>query len=608
MSNRPHKTRNSSRHTLGLALALGAASPAAWAQTPTDNQNAALLAFKREQVALLETELAARGGYAPRELTDAITQTRNRATEIETSVGDAANTRFNLHERAYFAPDGSAQPFWVALPNNYTPRRKWPLIVYLHGYSTDISKINPWFPPAEMLDAARQRGFLMAIPYGRRNSDFVQWGEDDTLRVKTETMAHYSIDSARVFLAGASMGGYGAYAIGLHDPGQWAAVAPICGRTDFYLWFNLKRDAVPAWKRALYDADDPRFLARNASSTPFFTQHGSLDMTVPVEHSRRFAADAKALKLPFFYREQSDGDHWFDFQGKAVEWAFNWFQMLPSKTPPKQIDMVAVDLREARNSWARIEAFEKYGEAARLKVQLSLESITVEAQNVTRFVLEPPSGLLRPGRLVTLMVNGVESSKLYDPLLPIAWEKTGAAVEKSPQHCGPFKNAFRDPFLLVYGDENDQKAAQHFAREWSDNADGNAPLKAATEIADADKKSFNLILFGTRDSNPLLAEIADNLPLELTAKGYRRGDKNVDVAEREKLGLRLVWKSPWSKERLVAVCSGLWWGEKLPVNHKLDLIPDYLLYNDKTDADDTNHPLEAGFFDGNWKLEETDKQ
>jgi predicted peptidase len=128
---------------------------------------------------------------------------------------------------------------------------------------------------------------------------FVQWGQDDVLRVKGETMTHYPIDPGSRFLAGASMGGYGAYAVGLHDPGQWTAVAPICGRTDFYLWFKLKREEVPAWKRALYDADDPRFLARNMGSTPFYTQHGSLDMTVPVEHSRLFAADAKALKLPF---------------------------------------------------------------------------------------------------------------------------------------------------------------------------------------------------------------------------------------------------------------------------------------------------------------------
>jgi hypothetical protein len=272
--------------------------------------------------------------------------------------------------------------------------------------------------------------------------------------------------------------------------------------------------------------------------------------------------------------------------------------VVPSKSVAKQIDMVAVDLREARNSWARIEAFEKYGDAARLKVQLESKSIKVEAQNVARFVLEPPSGLLRPGRLVTLTVNGVEASKLHDPLLPITWEKEGAKLEKSPQRCGPFKNILRDSFLLVYGDETDQKAAQRFAKEWKDNADGNAPIKASAEVTEGDKSQFNLIFFGTRDSNPLLAEVADALPLELTAKGYRSGDKEV---EGQNLGLRMVWKSPWSKNRLIGVCSGLWWGEKLPVNHKWDLIPDYLIYNGTLETDDTNQALEAGFFDGSWK-------
>ncbi|HEX8463375.1 MAG TPA: alpha/beta hydrolase-fold protein [Abditibacterium sp.] len=559
------------------------------------------MAFKREQIALIEAEVPL--ALDPQPYLDALEKAQKVADQIERARGDASNTPFNFHERAYFAPDGSAQPFWIALPKSYSARRKYPLIVFLHGYSPAISKINAPIPAAEILEAARARGFIVAMPYGRRNSDFVQWGQDDVLRVKSEMLRLYSVDAARVFLAGTSMGGYGAYAVGLHDPGQWNALAPISARSDFYEWFKTRRDQLPAWKRLLFDADDPRFLARNARQTPIFTQHGALDIVVPVEHSRFFAADAKKLNLPFRYLEQAKGDHNYAFQHDAIIRTFDWFKSRPAKSASSRVELVAADLREAKNGWAQIEAFENYNRSATLSAQISDGKITVSAANVARFTLEPPSRLLKPGRLYSLVVNGVEAPKLFDPLQSIQWQKEGAKTEKSPTRTGPFKNALRDPFLLVYGDDRDQKAAQRFALEWRDSADGTAQLKAASEVSDADKAAFNLILFGTRASNPLIGEIADRLPLELTPQGYRVGEKSIAG---EGFGLRMVWKSPWSAQRLIGVCSGIWWGEKLPVNHKWDLIPDYILFNSKTEADDTNTPLEAGFFDGNWELKSAD--
>ena len=45
------------------------------------------------------------------------------------------------------------------------------------------------------------------------------------------------------------------------------------------------------------------------------------------------------------------------------------------------------------------------------------------------------------------------------------------------------------------------------------------PIKADKEVTEADRKSYNLVLFGTRQSNTILAQIADKLPVELTPDG-----------------------------------------------------------------------------------------
>ena len=572
---------------------------------PLDARNASLLALKREQIALWQTEIERAGRYAPYSWKEALKQEQARAEQIRRTEGDAASIPFNLfQERAYFARnDGSPQPYYVALPNGYTPAKKYPLVVFLHGYSTDVSKINPWLLPPELLRDAQKRGYIVAMPYGRRNSDFVQWGQDDVLRVRAECVRLFSVDENRVFLLGISMGGFGAYAAGLHSIDKWAAIAAISGRTDFYLWFDIKREELPPWKRILFDADDPRTLELNARNTPILVQHGALDGTVPVEHSRLLAADARKLGLPLRYDEDAYGSHFGDFQIEALERAFAWFDTRSMLAPPRALTVVAGDLREASVRWARIEAFVDYAQIARLDAHLMTDKIVVKTTNVARFSLNLPPAIAPVLATIQLEVDGTIVGQVA-PNAPIVWNAPDAKLGKSPTVTGPFKSLMRDPFVLVYGDAADERAARTFAARWQLFADGDARIKSATDVTSDDKTNFNLILFGTRQTNPLLAQIADDLPIELTPDGYRIDDKTVAA---QYAGLRMVYASPWNAARLIGVCSGENWGAGLPPNHVWDLIPDFIVYDYRTETDGTNRPIEAGFFDGDWQLPSAEK-
>ena len=239
-----------------------------------------------------------------------------------------------MGEHAYIASnDGSVQPYWVFVPRDYSPQKKYGLAVYLHGYGPDISKVNPWFPNENAVAQAHANGLLLALPYGRRNTDFVDTGEDDVLAVREDVLKKYSVDSDRTFLTGPSMGGFGAWVIGLHRPDLWAGVAPMAARTDFYLWFKLAREQVPAWKRIGYDADDPRTLAANATGLPVFFQHGAQDAIVNVENSRRMARDLKALGIAHSYREIHQSDHYIYFYDNSYDQAFTWMRSLKRPSP-----------------------------------------------------------------------------------------------------------------------------------------------------------------------------------------------------------------------------------------------------------------------------------
>lgn len=647
-------------------------------QAPADPQNLALFRFKLERSRLLLGILERDEAVSPTVAQRALAADVARASAISHALGDAvAPTNSQMHERAYLAADGSAQPYWVFLPKDYSAQRAYPLVVFLHGYDPYISKVDPWIPGEQTWSLATNRGFILAIPYGRRNSDFVNIGEDDTMTVTNNVRAQYHVDPARVYLAGASMGGYGAYAIGLHQPDQWAAVTVMSGRTDFYLWFKLNRDEVPVWKRLQYDADDPRHLKLNALQLPFYIQHGALDVIVDPEHSRRFNADLQALGYAVRYREIADSDHYLYWQDQPYESAFDWLSRLRHVGPPRHVIYTTGSLHDHLAYWVDIEALTDYSRLAQIDAQVQPGNvITVKANNIHRFRLTPPASILEPQRPITLKVNGVLSPDKFDPTKPVEWrdgtpEPTPATLLKSPAVCGPIKNCYRAAFLLVYGtlqkgvltnapanlpaapnaplspnpfppdapalpDANeqvppplnlgsanplaanvtgatadsipftgnpDEDNARRFAREWDRYADGTLPLKADTEVTEADRKNYNLVLFGTRQSNSILAQIADGLPVELTPTGYRLGTKQYPMPGATNLGAQLCYPSPFAAQRMIVVQSGVFWGSALPINHKFDLLPDYIVYDGTFDpTDSTNHTLAAGYFNGSWQL------
>lgn len=589
---------------------------------PADGRNTALWRFKIEQARLLLDERYAPGAFASPFADDSrLIATLDAIDKIGAQTGEATVMPLDATwERAYIAADGSPQPYWIYLPENYDAGHKYPLVVVLHGYDPDITKANPWLPGALPMRAGTDRGFIVAVPYGRRNTDFLGVGEDDTLAVRSEMLKHYSIDEDRVFLLGASMGGYGVWAVGLKTPHLWAGLSAMAARSDTWRWLKLDPHEVAPWKLPLYQADDPRFLERNALNVPVFFQHGGADPIVPTEHSRLIYEDWKRLGYAARYREIPDGDHYIYWQASSYDMAFEWMQPLRRRKAPSRVIYTTASLNNNRSYWARIEAFENYALPATVDASVKGREITVSARNIARLVLNLPPFLAREN--MALRVNE-GAPKTVDGRQSIVWTSaavsaapsaapapagpTFAGARKSPARTGTIRDAYRGPLLLVYGNEADEAAAKRFAEEWRVYADGILPLKQAREVTVADKAGFNLVLFGTRETNETLAEISalagDKLPLEKTGSGYRIGTRDKEVENPEEIGVIFCYPSPYDARREIVVHSGAAWGAALPVNHKFDLQPDYMVFTGEIEPQDhTNRALEAGFFDNAWQL------
>ncbi|MBM4019582.1 MAG: hypothetical protein FJ288_14895 [Planctomycetes bacterium] len=199
--------------------------------------------------------------------------------------------------------DGTERIYQVWVPLSYTPDKKWPVILFLHGKGesgTDGEKILVQGLPKEIKKRAGKFDFIVAIPQCAsgaaprepakeaakdapkgaalpfRRTGWVGPDEEFALKSLQAAMRDYACDPQRVYLTGLSMGGFGTWSLAAKYPAMFAAIAPICGGGD------------PASAAAI-------------APLPAWVWHGAADNVVPPEMSRRMvealkAAGAKEVK------------------------------------------------------------------------------------------------------------------------------------------------------------------------------------------------------------------------------------------------------------------------------------------------------------------------
>ncbi len=143
--------------------------------------------------------------------------------------------------------------YFVQLPPEYDPTRRYPCIVTLHGASsTPLSQIDwwagTWNPDKRLREGqATRHGYIVIAPCWaaehQAQYDYSIRAHAVVLGSLRDACRRLSIDTDRVFLTGHSMGGDAAWDIGLAHPDLWAGVLPIAAMADKYVsryWKNAK--------------------------------------------------------------------------------------------------------------------------------------------------------------------------------------------------------------------------------------------------------------------------------------------------------------------------------------------------------------------------------
>jgi len=203
----------------------------------------------------------------------------------------------------------TSHTYKVYVPPGFDAARSWPVILWLHGSGeagTDgVHQTTVGLGPVLRSDPQRYPALVVfpQAPYGQ-----VWLG--DPARVATtaleQTMAEFHGDPDRVYLAGLSMGAYGAWILAFENPDRYAAIVSVAGGI---VPPGGRRARLPQLPPTL-QADDPyAATAARVKGIPAWLFHGSDDPTVPVTESRQIVAALKKAGASPRYTEYAGVVH-----------------------------------------------------------------------------------------------------------------------------------------------------------------------------------------------------------------------------------------------------------------------------------------------------------
>lgn len=151
--------------------------------------------------------------------------------------------------------------FWIFTPEEYEAEgRGVPLVIFLHGASlcgNNLEKVRRY----GVLHAIQKGKIVPAVVLAPQNGGGA-WNPKKINDLLEWTVAHYAIDTTRVYVLGMSLGGYGTMDFVAAYPDKVAAAMALCGGCS---------------------VKEPAGLGQ----VPLWIMHGTADRAVPIAQSKR---------------------------------------------------------------------------------------------------------------------------------------------------------------------------------------------------------------------------------------------------------------------------------------------------------------------------------
>ena len=237
---------------------------------------------------------------------------------------------------------------WLMLPVNYSPSKKYPLIVNVHGGPSAACGAH-WDP--QVMGPQSAMGYFSFCPnprgsYGQgeafTQANVKDFGGGDFRDIMTGIDAiakQYPIDEKRLGIRGHSYGGYMTMWAETQTH-RFAAAVAGAGLSDWLSYYgvnDIDEWMIPFFGASVYDdpavyaKSDPMHFVKNVK-TPTLILVGDRDGEVPVEQSIEWWHVLKDLKVPVKFVVYPNEGHvfvkpadWHDYFLRSLEWFDEWF-------------------------------------------------------------------------------------------------------------------------------------------------------------------------------------------------------------------------------------------------------------------------------------------
>jgi predicted esterase len=536
--------------------------------------------------------------------------------------------------------DGSLQYYVVvpALPVANAPAADRPgLVLTLHGAGVEaIGQAEAY---------AAKPGLHIVAPTNRRpyGFDWEDWGRLDAIEVLELAQKFLGTDPRKTYLTGHSMGGHGTWHLGVTFPDRFAAIAPSAGWISMSSYAGARRalsaDPVEKLMARAMAPSDTLALARNLAPLGVYILHGDADDNVPVTEARRMRQFLGEFHPDFAYHEQPGAGHWWG--NACVDWpplfAFLGLRKLPAPDEVRRIDFItACPAVSSRAHWLTIEAQQNVMQPSAVHVERDPERRRFHGttENVRRLALDlgralPHSegkekieveldGQTVPGPRAVLQSSD-RASRIWLLRSSGKWSLDRSPTppaQKRPHRQGPFKEAFRNRFILVIGttgtpEENTWGLARARFDAEAFAYRGNGSVDVLTDAVFVklrrlpDYRERNVILYGHSECNAAWPVLLAESPIQVRRGQIRIGKR---VAQGDGFACLFIRPLPESDRASVGVVSGTGLAgmrltERLPYFSSGVAYPDVTLLDAKTLATGATTPLAAGYFGDFWDVE-----
>lgn len=205
------------------------------------------------------------------------------------------------------SPKIASYQYITYLPTDYSNDsfREYPLLIFLHGGSARGKDTLELYSsgPFDQIYRGRDFPFIVVAPQCPKH---LRWSTENWFEnFYSDLIKKYRIDTNRIYLTGASLGGSGTWYLATKYPDKFTAVAPLSGFTRHmdYISENIE----------------------NLKNMPIWAFHGESDNVVPVEETDYLINKLSKINNQIKYTREKDvghSIHWLVYPGNEI---YDWF-------------------------------------------------------------------------------------------------------------------------------------------------------------------------------------------------------------------------------------------------------------------------------------------